>query len=185
MFLLSPPSLQHLLLPNSSFNTNIYHGLAETEFTNYFGLIYIFWVHITCLQTLASKKLWKTIMNRGWVTKLRKYRLNLWEIHHVTQTMIGWTQYAACHGTISRAVCNWHEMHGFKRMFFLQTNVTDKYKIIFASTFDIKSSRWQKFGHSIDHLQLFTGIENQFWFILQTIWELMVVLYASFSLRLG
>jgi hypothetical protein len=42
MFHLSPSSPQHLLLPNSSFNTNIYNGLAETKFTNYFGLIYNF-----------------------------------------------------------------------------------------------------------------------------------------------
>jgi hypothetical protein len=32
------------------------------------------------------------------------------------------------------------EMHGFRRMLFLATNMTDKYRIIFASTFDIKST---------------------------------------------
>jgi len=108
MFPLSPSSPQHLLLPNSSFNTNIYNGLVETKFANYFGLIYNFRVHTTCLQTLASKELLKTIKNctnRGWVTKLWKYRLNSWEICHVTRTVIERTQFESIQHPLWPVTC--------------------------------------------------------------------------------
>ena len=108
MFHLSPSSPQHLLLPNSSFNTNIYNGLVETKFANYFGLIYNFWVHTTCLQTLASKELWKTTKNctnRGWVTKLWKYRLNSWEICHVTWTVIEQTEFESIRHPLWPVTC--------------------------------------------------------------------------------
>ena len=82
------------------------------------------------------------------------------------------TRLDGLHEVLERVAENsMREMHGFRRMHFLATNLTDKYKITFASTFNI------------NHLKLFPGTENLFWFILQKSWELMVVLYASFSLK--
>ena len=102
MLLVFPSSLspQHLqLLPNMSFNTCVYNRLPATKFANFGGLIYNFWVHTIYLQTLASKELWKTIkncMNRGWVSKIQKNRLNSWEIGHMIQQVIGWPSTVLC-----------------------------------------------------------------------------------------